>query len=226
MTSTFFNRVWRDPVWSKVIAVGIIAVISFVYNLLASHFNSTNLRTEIIRFWTSRIYLWQAALLILAALSTSWLGSYLARKKAYKYDSETLELDRGLFLKIRNEILPQDLIFAVKQSSFAENDFPADLLFKVLNIIEEEKKSDFHFFHPALERMKEQLVLEVGEFGKVTGEYIFGAKGQKMLGIPREWVHDQPERFKEAVKKVYDQEIAMIQAYDQFIRFGRLILKV
>ena len=47
-----------------------------------------------------------------------------------------------------------------------------------------------------------------------------------MLGIPREWVHKQPERFKEATQKVYEQEKILVSIYDGFINQGRRVLKV
>lgn len=226
MSNNLFLKIWKDPVWSKVISVSIIALITLVYNLLASYLNKTDLTTQLIKFWTFKIYLWHVALFLLFVFSTSWTISYFKRKIHFKYEPETLELDRSLFNRIRNEVLPQDTIFEIKQSSFAEYDFSADLLFKVLDILQEEKKSDFHFLNPTLERMKSRLISEVQQFRDITSDYIFGAKGNKMLGIPREWIHDQPERFKEAVRKIYEQEISLITTYDQFIKSGRATLKI
>ena len=219
-------RIWRDPVWSKIISVVLLGLITILYNLIISIFSKTNFKFEFYRFWTIKIELWLVAVIGLLTITSFWTISYSLKKRPYKYDSTTLELDRNLFNNIRNEVLPQDIILEVKQSSFAGNDFPGNLLFKVLEILSTEKRADFHFFNPVLDKSKTKLIEEVEKFEEITRQYIFGATGTTMLGIPKEWVHEQPERFKEAVSKIYDQEIILLNSYDKFIRLGRQILKV
>lgn len=37
------QKIWKDPVWSKVISVGIIALITFIYTLASSVFNNISI---------------------------------------------------------------------------------------------------------------------------------------------------------------------------------------
>ncbi|NLR58850.1 hypothetical protein HGH93_12105 [Chitinophaga polysaccharea] len=221
------SKIWKDPVWSKVISVGILGLITLLYNYITSLFKGSDFKIEFIKFWTFNIELWEVALLLIFLFALYWFISVIRKSRPYKYDPETLELDRQLFQKIRTEILPQDTIHQVKQRGFADGDFPMDLLFKVFEILDEDKKADFHFFNPRLNEKKNKLLIEIQGLRSITQECIFGVRGQKnMLGIPREWVHEQPERFRQAVNDIAKHEKIMLEAYDSFIREGRQILKV
>ncbi|RFS26225.1 hypothetical protein DVR12_00085 [Chitinophaga silvatica] len=221
------NKIWKDPVWSKVISVGILGLITLLYNYITSLFNGSDFKIEFIKFWTFKIELWKVALLFIFLFAIFWFVTVIKKLRSYKYDPEILELDRQLFQKIRTVILPQDTIYHVKQSGFADGDFPMNLLFKVFEILNEDKKADFHFFNPQLNKKKNELLVAIQELRSITQECIFGVRGQKgMLGIPREWVHEQPERYRQAVDDTAIQEEIMLEAYDNFIREGRLILKV
>ncbi|MDH7460364.1 hypothetical protein QEG73_03710 [Chitinophagaceae bacterium 26-R-25] len=218
-------NIWKDPVGSQVISVGIVGFLTLLYNLISSLISKNNFYTEFKLFWTLKFELWIYTIILLFLLIVIWIAKAAKKKKAYIYDAETLKLDKALFSKIRNEILPQDVIVLIKDLGFSGGSFHSDLLYKVLEISKEQKKSDFIFFNPALENSKNQLVQEVEKLHEITSQYIFGM-GENTLGVPREWIHEQPERFKEANENICEQESRLLQCYDNFIRLGKTTLKV
>jgi hypothetical protein len=105
-----FIQIWKDPVWSKVISFGIIAIISFVFALIKSKIEKTSIRqsiNEILNFKISLIY-------ILGVLLILYVIFFLFKRKKSKlsraqysikkYNSETDE-DRGIELKWDVEFL-------------------------------------------------------------------------------------------------------------------------
>ena len=168
------KKIWKDPVFSAVIAALIIGVLSLSYSYTVSLVSKTDFESEFLIFWTSKIPLWTAVIGGLITLCIWWF--FRSGYSSFKYDAETLALDRALFNRIKDEVLPINVIFQIKQSSLAENDFHGNILFKVLEILTEQKKSDFNFFNPNLEKQKQQLIYEVNKFRDVTGEFFFWYK--------------------------------------------------
>ncbi len=219
------KKLWKDPVWSQVISVLIIAILTLLYNYLSSLINKTNLKGEFLSFWLLKIPLWLIATFLLICFIVVRFILYFTRNRPFNYDSETLALDRATFEKIRTSILPQEYITYIKQVGFAQSSFHHDRLLNLYKILEEDQKADFHFLNPKLEYAKKNLVLEIESFHSITSRYIFGA-GDSRLSIPPEWTIEQPQRFKEAVSKISVQENVIAQKHDEFIKFCRATLKI
>lgn len=54
----FLLKIWRDPVWSKVISVGVLGVIGTIYALLESAMNNSSFTESVIDVLTIQIKLW------------------------------------------------------------------------------------------------------------------------------------------------------------------------
>lgn len=221
--NNFFKQVWRDPVFSKVISAGFIAIFTLLTTLVISLIQKTSYKETFIKFWTSKIELWVIVSIILVLFL---LFLAFRKLKNYRYDTDTLKLDRDLFIRIRDKLLTDDMMLEPRGNAFSSNPFKADSLHNILDIRDENKKAGFEFLNPVLEKKKQNMVTEVHKLGEVTSEYIFGTRNGDWLSIPREWAHDQRERFDQAWKSISAQENRLVEKYDDFIKTSRRILKV
>jgi hypothetical protein len=217
------RKYWKDSVWSKIIAVGILGLISIIYNLIKSYFKSTDFLTEFNKFWNIKISLWFIMLAVFI-LYGIYLAIKLLRKKSseYIYDQETLELDKKLFDRIRNDLLDEDTYLNLKENVFSSNNFLSTKLNFAYLIIQENKKPQFEFLHPELEILKNELVESLDIFEKSTFGNLFTFNSQGYIGIPKEWEYD---RFYEAVEKISTEERNVCIKFDELIKKGRRLLK-
>ena len=75
------KQIWKDPVFSKVISIGIIGLITMIYNLVYSIIENTSFRNEFMKFWTLKIELWHFAILILSYVGVHPFCSSQARTR-------------------------------------------------------------------------------------------------------------------------------------------------
>ncbi len=70
----FFGKVWKDPVWSKIIAAGVLAVIAFAYKAI----------TKVSLFWwiTKLIPAWWLVVTIFLMLVIFWVRSRITAANA------------------------------------------------------------------------------------------------------------------------------------------------
>lgn len=205
-----FNKIWKDPVWSKVISAAIITLIIFLYN---KWFGS---------FWEIQMRLWQA---IVATIIILIATKYFDKKRRFVYDDKMLELDVALFDKIRNELLTQTNVYWLRTNNFAGYSFNDDYLqpFDMLEFVMD--KPDFEFFNPNLDNLKSELMNEIRELNSFMSGNIFNA-GNNRMTVPPEWEDEQPKRFDAAVNGIQTRAQSIGNKYDNFIRIGRKILKV
>jgi hypothetical protein len=74
------NRIWKDPVWSKVIATGIIGLIGFLYVVVESLTSELSFKESFINIMTSEISLYLVVLIIVGLLLFQILFSFLTGK--------------------------------------------------------------------------------------------------------------------------------------------------
>jgi hypothetical protein len=216
------KQIWNDAVFSKVIAVGLAALIAFGYSLIPTTAKKS-FKNEMMAFWTKKIELWLLLLLILFGLTVYLL---IKKFKNFKYEIETLKLDKELFSQIRESYLTEEMMLAPKNFSFSSNPFLIDSLTNLFKISEENIKSNFEFINPLLEKRKQKLIKELNKLYEITSTYIFGTINSGYLSIPSEWEFNDPERMQEAVSNISKQEKQLSETYDDFIKTGRRILKV
>src|SRR5690606_11836144 len=105
---------WKDPVWSKIIAAIIISIITIIYNLVKSYFSDTDFLTEFNKFWNLQIRLWLIFLILLIIYSIYFLFNSKSNSINFIYDNETLQMDRNLFNRIRNELFTSETFYNLK----------------------------------------------------------------------------------------------------------------
>jgi hypothetical protein len=219
------KKIWKDSVVGNLLSALILALLSVLYNFFLSLTSDTNFVTVFTDFWNQNIKLWKALCGLLVVLISISLIQKIRnkRKDKFRYDNDTLTLDKELYKKISKKILTQGMILDLRNQTFSSHSFPVEKLDWINCIIEENKKSDFEFYHPDIEILKNRMIAEIQNFDSVLDHNIFGAGQNGWVGIPREW---EIEKFYEAANTISGCEKAICEKYDDFVKACRNILKV
>lgn len=221
MNKRFLIKIWKDSVWSKIISVAILAAVTLTYNLLNSIINGMSFKMSFINFWAYKIDLWIPFLLI-----TFFLIGHQFYTKRFKYDTDTLAVDRTLFNQIRSNHSMTDFFLDIKSNGFSSRPIRNERISTLINFILDSEKPDFEFINPHLNNLKSKLVKEFISFDLVLRDYIYGTNNSEWLSIPSEWEYDDPERMKQAIANIEKQENILTLTFQKFITTGRKILKV
>ena len=192
------KKIWNDPVWSKVIANGIIVALAFVltiiWSMISAKQNQINFKTAFVNFWSYKISLWIVVVIAILLLIIYWGWKYCGLNK-FVYDDETIKLDKAMFDKIRNELLPQEgTIGFLRHNNFAGFSFDLEKIDDLDNIEYEDRKSDFEFLNPDLEKIKIELINKISHFTSEISMNTFPTNAG-FQSVPSEWEVEQPERF-------------------------------
>ncbi len=220
MLKRIVKNIWKDTVGSNLIATVIIALLTLLFNFIVSRYKNISFEEVFIDFWTYQINLWVVLLFILTIIIL-----YRLRKSSFKYDEETLALDRILFNQIRNWEGMVDLVREVKTHGFSSRPVEFDIIETIISIREESEKPDFHFFNPVLNKIKTRLLIEFDNLDSVLNGNIYG-NNNGWLSIPSEWEYSQHDRMQKAISDIKKQEDIFTEVYQNFITQGRKILRV
>lgn len=220
MSKRVIKNIWKDSVGGNLIATLIIALLTLLYNFIISRYKNISFKEVFIDFWTYQIDLWIVLLFILTIIVL-----YSLIKSKFKYDEETLALDRAFFNQIRNWEGMVDLVLEIKTNGFSGRPVKMERIETMISIREESEKPDFHFFNPVLNKIKARLLIEFENLDSVLSGNIFGANNG-WVSIPSEWEYDQRERMLKAQSEIKKQEDIFTEVYQNFITQGRKILKV
>ncbi|MGJ1526554.1 hypothetical protein ACR79H_12905 [Sphingobacterium spiritivorum] len=220
------KKIWTDPVWSKVISAGIIALIVLIWSFVSAKVNDINFWTAWKNFWAFEIRLWWLTVGIVLVLLFIWTKKYYSQTVSFLYDDETLKLDRLIFEKIRNELLPQTgAIYFLRHNNFAGFSFDNKEIDELDKFEDECRKSDFEFLNPSLEKIRIELFNSIDHFTtQIAGETFPTHNGRQT--VPPEWEDEQPERFWSVVDELHKTKFDICSKYDELIKSGRRILKI
>jgi hypothetical protein len=216
-----FFKIWKDPVWSKLIAGAFIAIITLICNYAIAKLNDVSFLISFEKFWTYKIELW----VIILTLILFFLA-YNLLKEPFMYDERTLQLDRDLFNQMRQNHSIVDFILEAKSNAFSSRPVKSERITTIFNVIEDSRKPDFHFFNPRLEKLKNKVIEEFGNLDLIMMDNIYGTGNSEFFSIPSEWEFEQPDRMSKAIADIQRQENILATTYEDFITTGRRILKV
>lgn len=145
MSKEKFLKIWKDSVWSKVIAGAIIGIFTLAYNYLTAERNDISFPSSFKIFWTHKIDLW---IVILSLMIFLLVYHFLTRQ--FKYDEQTLQLDRALFNQIRQNHSITDFISEVKSNGFSTRPVKSERITTIFNVTNDNKKPDSQFLNPSL----------------------------------------------------------------------------
>lgn len=162
---------------------------------------------------------------VIISLVLFWLRQYF-KKSSFKYDDETIKLDRQVFEKIRTGLLPQTgAIYFLRHNNFAGFSFKTESIDDLDNFEHECKKSDFEFLNPDLEKIKLELLSSVAHFTRQIGLQTFSTTNGRQT-VPPEWEVEQSERFWKVVNDLHNTKFQICDKYDELIKLGRRVLKI
>lgn len=207
-------KIWKDPVWSKVIAGFIISIGAIFY------------KDYFIKFLTFKIDVWIILIIVPIII---FIESLLRKKRkeiktVFEYDMKTLSLDISLFNKIRNYYLSQSNINWLKYQDFTRS-FYSTKLEPFHEFLFESNNADFEFLNPDLENLKLILIENIENLESAFSRYLFPS-GISTLSIPNEWKIEDFERYCNAIDNINTLVIEVNNDYHKFIKHGRKILKV
>jgi hypothetical protein len=225
---TIFNRknimnlkkIWNDPVWSKVISQGIIwliiVIVPIIWSIIKVNRDEIDFKTAFVSILTFKIDLW-IILLVTLILVLVYFGLTYFKQNHFSYDEDTIKLDRELFRKIRYELLPQDgSISFLRHNNFAGFSFNLDSIKDIENIEYENRKSDFEFLNPTLEKIKKELLEHISRFSNQINVNTFPTHNGFQT-VPPEWEVAQPERFWKVVNDIHTETSFICDKYDEFV---------
>lgn len=219
------KRVWKDPVGSAVIAGLVLAALSILYNSIKAYYDDTNFIYEFQKLWFFKIDLWSVVVIVFAI----FLISFIKRKKSkteFAYDAETMELDRKLFDRIRNELVTKETLDDLNSHLFSNHSFERTKFDFIYQTLKASEDPEFEFLNPELENAKDELIQALKKFQSSTIGTIYSAPSHNDIGfygIPREW--DQ-EKFYAAMDKIDPEETNVFKKAETLIKKGRRILKI
>lgn len=217
------KNIWKDSVGSNLIAAGLLGVISLVYSTIKSNTQTIEFKSALISFWTFNIPLWLIVSILIIVLAVIRI---IKQIRTFKYKQGELELDKELFLDIRDNLLPQNkTIGFLRHNNFAGFSFDDKMLEDIENYESRKDDPNFHFFHPDLEKHRIEMLNKISQFTYIiAGETFPTPQGRQT--VPSEWEIEQPERFDKVVNDLHTLKNEICQTYDDFIKIGRNIFKV
>ena len=137
MLKRVIKNIWRDSVGGNLIATVLIAILTLLHNFIVSRYKNISFKEVFIEFWTYQIDLWLVLLFILTIVVL-----YSLIKSKFKYDEETLALDRAFFNQIRNWEGMVDLVLEIKSHGFSSRSVKFEIIQTIISIREESERSE------------------------------------------------------------------------------------
>ena len=225
------KKIWKDPVGSNIIAdiikIILLTLLTIIWSSIDAQLKNIDFKTAWINFWTLKIELWIIFVGIIFFLIIYWLNKRFKSKK-FRYNENTLKLDRELFNKIREELLPQNtVIYFLRHKNFAGWSFDLDYIEYLHKFEDENENPDFSFFHPTLENLKSELFNKISHFTEIIAYHTFPTKtGKNINEVPSEWADEQPERYQKVVSDLHKTKDEICSKYDELIKTGRELLQI
>ena len=146
----YLQNIWKDPVWSKVISYGIIGILS---------------KQIFQEFLNIEISLKYILLIVILAVISKVLFNKFQKNKTITYNEDNKNLDKTLFLKIRNEIISKDNIDFIREFNFSGNAFMKDSINSFLRYEYYCNDPEFEFIDSELNLILLELTHQIKRFG-------------------------------------------------------------
>jgi hypothetical protein len=215
------KKIWSDPVWSKVISVIIIASAGLLYTYISAKIDNLAFQEQLLSFLNIKISLWLA--IILFFIFTISIDFSKRIRTKFKYDSETLNLDKAMFEKLK-DLLPQDGSISRFRSFATFLGFEFDEIENFRTFKEHCRRSDFDFFHPTLEKLKRELLNKIEIFTENFYKKTKELDGKYRYIIPSK--EDDAVKHEENKNEFEKSATELIAKYDELIKSGRKVLKM
>lgn len=242
-----FFKVWKDPVWSKVISAGVIALLIFIYNYCESIVKKESFKQTLKTFLDQKFKLWQFAIItflivLIFFIYKKYKPKKIEEKSSFEdydltyhnyvrehedlYDEESKNADKKIFNEIRNNILSANKgIYWIRNQNFRGFSFDPKNMRDFDEFEEFCKNPNNTFLSEDLEQQKNKLNIKISKFTELIGLNTWSTDNG-LQTVPPEWEIEQPERFMETVSEIHSVIFEIVDLYDEFIRMGKKILKI
>ena len=225
MKKLSFKKLLKNQYVSGLIVGIVLFILSNSIPLLKSLISDQSLSETFSSFWRYKVELWLVLLCIFIILLISLLINSIRLRKTFKYDDDSIILDKKLFNIIREKYLTQDgTIYWLRTHHFGGS-FSDKIHTPLFEIQEVSFQSDFEFLNPILESLKNELIEDIKNFNSLIVNQTF-RHGPNSQAVPSEWFHEQPDRYNKVVNELNDLADIICEKYDKFIRYGRRTLKI
>ncbi len=214
--------IWKDPVWSKVIAVGIIGLISFAYLKFESIREEKTLGTVLLEVLDINISLKYILISVLVIFIFYLLNQFLKRKNSPPYNQEHKELDKALLMQIKSIISSNSIQF-LRSHSFAGNSYRKESVEDFFQYSYSCTNPEFEFIDPEINKLLDALTLQIKRFLGVLSENTWHVENKYIdaYTVPPEWQTEQRERFNKVVNEIHDAASEICKNYDKLILLGK-----
>jgi hypothetical protein len=225
MKKNLLKQYWADSVWSKVIAVGIVGLISSIWIEVNSVICNISFLMYVQNILYSSIQV-KNILIGLLVIMVIWYGINMARKKkkiVEVYSEEHKQLDKELFSKIITEILPVSGFISFIRTNNFEGAFRTEYIKDLDSFYQYIEEPDFEFIDRDLNIYLEQLKVEISKFQNTIGLNTSPINNPNMdaNSVPPEWEVEQPEKFWKVVNEIHKTAREICKNYDGLIKLGK-----
>jgi|SRR5690606_5688589 len=225
-----FLKIWRDPVWSKVISVGIIAILGAVFVYVKSLIDQQAFLVSLSVIAKTKIDLWIVFLILVVGVVAFFL--FLKRSKRDKssvkikptYTEAQIEHDKRLFEELKSKMPTNGSIQFIRENNFAGFSF----FWKDLNdfdyVMENISNPDVRFIDEQIEKIRKEVFDEIKKYRYYLATKAFTIEvndSGRRASVPPEWEHQQPEMFSEVVNTLHDVAGKICDLYDELISKGK-----
>ncbi len=198
-TRKTLSKIWKDPVWSKVIASLILSgSVYVIYQCL-------------------QVNVW---IILLLGLVIILLLFILCER--YCYSENDRKEDNWLFNRIKDELLPLSAIDYLREVDFGY--FFFDKLEPVYSFEHLKKKPHTKFFHSKLERQKNRIIDDITSYKEIILPNTFATEPDG-FGVPIDWKDSHPEKYRYVKQELNERANRICADYDKFIKIGRGVFK-
>ncbi len=220
MKKNLLNRIWTDPVWSKVISAILIALGTTIFISIKSYYQDKSFNEVLKEILDLQLDL-KTILLFLILLLVIYLILSAFR---FKYSDSTKQSDIELFNTIRNKYLDQDNTIRFLREFDFRGAFDTERIDGLDDFIDKCRNSDFKFHNPRLEKLKNQIQKEGEVLQEIVAIKTF-PEG-RLNRVPREWEQKNREEFNKAINGMNNAANNIVRIYDTFILKGRKELEI
>ena len=221
------KKIWNDPVWSKVISVAIVAIITSIYAVIRSYIDNLSIGQIVKSLFMTHVQLWIIVLIIFIGLILYGIYVKYRKQKKFVYDQHAYENDKELYNSFLMDLTPNGSIYFLRTNNFAGFSFHLSSLGELENFYH--KYSDdprIEFFHPEIEQIRKKMMADIDSFEDLICVYTFPGSRDDLQTVPPEWEENNPNHFWDVVNKIHAAARQVCEDYDNFVKTGKRLIKM
>lgn len=224
---SLFWKVWKDPVWSKIISALILLAFSTLFVFIKSYIDDVGFIEYLKRLLLSEIQLWIVILLLIAVCVGCWGFVHYKEPKEFRYDNHSYENDIKLFESHLKDLTPNNSIYFLRTNNFAGFSFHLSSLSELEKFFAKYKDDPrIEFFHPQMESLRQKLMSDIDHFEDLLCVNTFPGSRDDLQTVPPEWETENPKHFWEVVDGIHTAAKQVCKDYDEFVKLGKRVIKI